>query len=126
MSTVEVGRYGRTVNEVAGELGFDWHTVNNAVIAYGAPSMATPTGTVRLSPVGSDETLFCREGRWRAQVWSTSVVDVDRRAAVCWLWLGSSAGAPRPESAHAITLPDPVERGGARGYPAWDRNVMLR
>ncbi len=33
--TEQVGRYGRTVNEVAVELGCDWHTVNDAVIAYG-------------------------------------------------------------------------------------------
>ena len=33
--TVQVGRYGRSVTEVAGELGCAWHTVNDAVIAYG-------------------------------------------------------------------------------------------
>ena len=33
--TIQVGRCGRTVNEVAQELGCDWHTVNDAVIAYG-------------------------------------------------------------------------------------------
>ncbi len=34
--TEQVGRCGRTVNEVAVELGCDWHTVNDTVIAYGA------------------------------------------------------------------------------------------
>jgi hypothetical protein len=33
--TLQVGRHGRTVNEVAGELDCDWHTVNDTVIAYG-------------------------------------------------------------------------------------------
>ena len=33
--TEQVGRHGRTVNEVAGELGCDWHTVNDTVIVYG-------------------------------------------------------------------------------------------
>ena len=33
--TEQVGRWGRTVNEVAVELGCDWHTVNDTVIAYG-------------------------------------------------------------------------------------------
>ena len=33
--TEQVGRYARTVNEVASELGCDWHTVNDTVIAYG-------------------------------------------------------------------------------------------
>jgi hypothetical protein len=33
--TAQVGRLGRTVAEAARELGCDWHTVNEAVIAYG-------------------------------------------------------------------------------------------
>lgn len=33
--TEQVGRDGRTVKEVAVELGCDWHTVNDAVMAYG-------------------------------------------------------------------------------------------
>ena len=35
--TSQVGRLGRPVAEVARELGCDWHTVNDAVIAYGTP-----------------------------------------------------------------------------------------
>jgi hypothetical protein len=31
--TEQVGRHGRTVNEVAGELGCDWHTINDTVVA---------------------------------------------------------------------------------------------
>jgi transposase len=34
-ATLQVGKYGRTVSEVADELGTDWHTINDAVIAYG-------------------------------------------------------------------------------------------
>jgi transposase len=33
--TEQVGRNDRTVNEVAVELGCDWHTINDTVIAYG-------------------------------------------------------------------------------------------
>jgi len=33
--TMQVGRHGRTVNEVATELCGDRHTVNDTVIAYG-------------------------------------------------------------------------------------------
>src|SRR3989304_10002542 len=33
--TFQVGRLGRTVAEVARELGCDWHTINDPVIAYG-------------------------------------------------------------------------------------------
>jgi transposase len=35
-ATCQVGRLGRTVVEVARELGCDWHTVDDAVMAYGA------------------------------------------------------------------------------------------
>jgi transposase len=33
--TEQVGRFGRTVNELAVELSCDWHTVNDTMIAYG-------------------------------------------------------------------------------------------
>ena len=57
--TDQVGRRGRTVNEVARELGCDWHTVNDAVIAYGTALIdATPTGSAQVDALGLDETLF--------------------------------------------------------------------
>jgi hypothetical protein len=31
--TVQVGRHGRSVTEVADDLQCDWHTVNDAVVA---------------------------------------------------------------------------------------------
>jgi hypothetical protein len=39
VATVQVGRLDRTVNEVAGKRGCDWHTVNDAVVAYGEASL---------------------------------------------------------------------------------------
>ncbi|GAC1386994.1 MAG: ISL3 family transposase [Acidimicrobiales bacterium] len=72
----QVGRLGRTVNEVAGELGCDWHTVNDAVIAYGTPLVDDPDRLGSPVALGLDETLFCRVGPRHRQVWSTSVVDV--------------------------------------------------
>ena len=41
--TVQVGRLGRTVAEVAAELGCDWHTVMDAVVAYGTALLAADT-----------------------------------------------------------------------------------
>ena len=38
----QVGRRGRTVNEIACELDCDWHTINDAVIAYGTPLVDDP------------------------------------------------------------------------------------
>lgn len=75
--TEQVGRWGRTVNEVAVELGCDWHTVNDTVIAYGQALVDDdPDRIGEVTALGLDETLFCRQGPWRRQAWSTSIVDV--------------------------------------------------
>ena len=75
-ATEQVGRHGRTVEDVADDLGADWHTVNDAVMAYGAALVddADRFGTV--AALGLDEVLFARQGQWRTQAWSTSIVDV--------------------------------------------------
>jgi transposase len=46
--TEQVGRHARSVNEIALELGCDWHTVNDTVIAYGTALVEDPKrfGTV--------------------------------------------------------------------------------
>ena len=44
--TEQVGRYARSVNEIAVELGCDWHTVNDTVIAYGT-ALVDDTRAVR-------------------------------------------------------------------------------
>jgi transposase len=75
--TAQVGRNGRTVNEVAVELGCDWHTINDAVIAYGTPLVDDPDRIGSPTALGLDETLFVRVGEWHRQLWSTSIVDVE-------------------------------------------------
>jgi transposase len=75
-SCAQVGRLGRTVAEVARELGCDWHTVMDAVVAYGTPLVEDRDRIGEVSALGLDETLFCRRGRWRTQQWCTSIVDV--------------------------------------------------
>jgi transposase len=76
-ATEQVGRRGRTVNEVALELGCDWHTVNDTVVAYGSALVDDDPGRIG-SPtaLGLDETLFVRIGPRHRQCWSTSIVDV--------------------------------------------------
>jgi len=76
--TAQVGRWGRTVNELAVELGTDWHTINDAVISYGTPLIDDPARIGSVTALGLDEVLYARIGRWRRQVWSTSIVDVGR------------------------------------------------
>ena len=41
-STLQVGKYGRTLSEVDDELSCDWHTINDAMIAYGSVLVDDP------------------------------------------------------------------------------------
>ena len=75
-ATFQVGRYGRTVSEVAHELGCDWHTINTAVIAYGSLLVDRPERIGVVEALGLDEVLFSRRGEYRHKQWSTSIVDV--------------------------------------------------
>lgn len=103
----QVGRYARSVSEVADGLGCDWHTVNDAVVAYGEALIDTDGDRIPIvRALSLDETLFKREGRWRTQRWSTQLVDArtgqllnvvqgrDSSAPAAWLadrdpeWLG--------------------------------------
>jgi transposase len=75
-ATVQVGRHGRSVSEVAADLGCDWHTVMDAVVLFGEPLIDDPARYGEVTAVGLDETLFARVGEFRQQCWSTQIVDV--------------------------------------------------
>jgi transposase len=75
-ATIQVGRHGRAVSEVAADLDCDWHTVMDAVVVYGQPLIDDPHRFGAVSAVGLDETLFARVGPFRRQLWSTQIVDV--------------------------------------------------
>jgi len=92
--TGQVGRDGRSVAEVARELGCDWHTVMDAVTAYGTPLLdhADRVGTV--TALGLDETLFARTGMKKTRSWCTSIVDVHRPAQLLDVVEGRSSTAP--------------------------------
>ncbi len=83
--TEQVGRYARSVNEIAVELGCDWHTVNDTVIAYGTALVADPERFGTVEALGLDEVLFARIGSWHRQEFSTQIVDVGVGAS-CWTW----------------------------------------
>jgi transposase len=95
-ATWQVGRLGRTVNEVARELRCDWHTVNDTVIAYGAVLVDDPDRIGPVAALGLDETLFCRRGHWHRQEFATSIVDVSpgRPAQLLDVVEGRSAAGP--------------------------------
>jgi transposase len=62
--TEQVERSARSVNEVATELGCDWHTINDAVVSYGTALVDDdPDRFGVVSALGLDEVLFARTGR---------------------------------------------------------------
>jgi transposase len=76
-ATAQVGRSARTVSEVARELGCDWHTVNDTVVAYGTALVDDdPARYGAVTALGLDEVLFVRLGRFGRQHFSTQFVDV--------------------------------------------------
>ena len=77
-ATREVGKFGRSVNEVALTLGCDWHTVNDAVIAYGAALIEHPERFGTVTALGLDETGFVRLAPYYRTSFITSIVDVGR------------------------------------------------
>ena len=77
-ATLQVGRHGRAVADVARDLGCGWHTVMDAVIAIGEQLIDHPDRIGNVNALGLDETLFARVGKFRRQLWSTQIVDVRR------------------------------------------------
>ena len=75
-ATFQVGYHGRTVAEVAADLGCDWHTVMDAVVVYGLPLINDPARIGAVSALGLDDALFGHHGPLRRQLWSTQIVDV--------------------------------------------------
>jgi transposase len=78
-ATRQVGRFARSVSEVAKDLGCDWHTVNDTVIAYGEALLEADEdrfGTV--AALGIDEVLMTRVGPYHRPTFSTQLVDVER------------------------------------------------
>ncbi len=93
-ATEQVGRHGRSVNEVAKDLGCDWHTVNDTVCDYGEALVDDPDryGTVRA--LGMDEVLFVRRGTYRKKEFTTQLVDVEG-AQLLDIVPGRSGDAPK-------------------------------
>ena len=129
--TFQVGCHGRTVAEVAADLGCDWHTVNDAVVTYGAKLVDDPDRIGTMTALGLDETLSVKRGKRRTKQWSTSIVDVGagqqldvvegRDAAPAVRWLAERGQEWRDQIAYA-TL-DMFERLGQQaGIEALDKS----
>lgn len=78
-ATEQVGRCARPVSDIARELGVDWHTINDTVIAWGEALLEADVDRVGdVAAVGLDETLAVRQGPYRHKVWATTIADVGR------------------------------------------------
>ena len=107
----QVGRHGRTVAEVAQDLGCDWHTVNRAVVGYGLALVDDPDRIGPITTLGMDETAFVRVGPYKRRLWSTQLVGDNqlldlvqgRDAAPVCLWLAARPAAWR-EAIEWVTL----------------------
>ncbi len=74
-ATERVGRCDLPVSDVADELGAGWHTVSNAVIAYGEALIDADEDRIgAVEAVSLDKTLLGREGDRIHKRWSTQIV----------------------------------------------------
>nr|WP_253282293.1 ISL3 family transposase [Arcanobacterium phocae] len=74
-ATRQVGM-GRTISEVAAELGCDWHTINHSVTIYGQALLdADRKRLSQTSAIGLDETSFVRLNK-RPTQYVTTLCDV--------------------------------------------------
>ena len=77
--TEQVGRNARSVSDVARDLSCDWHTVNNAVLAYGTALVDDdPHRSGEVNALGLDKVAFAKLAPWKRVQFSTSIVDVRR------------------------------------------------
>jgi len=75
--TYQVGKCARSVNELARELGCHWHTINDAVVAFGEALLDDDSNRIGVvHALGLDEVLFVRLGTWHRKFFTTSIVDV--------------------------------------------------
>ena len=81
-ATAQVGG-GRTVSEVAAELGCDWHTVNDAVTTYGKALLGADRKRLdKTSAIGLDETSFVKVGARAYRDYATTVADVENHQMI--------------------------------------------
>ena len=92
--TPQIGENARSVQEIASELGCDWHSVNDTLLRYGEALIDVDrTRFGVLEALGLDEVLFVREGPYRRLSFSTSLADV-RNGQLLDVVPGRSGAAP--------------------------------
>ena len=81
-STRQVGELGRSVAEVARELGVCWWTVMDAVVLHGTPLVEHPARVGPVRALGIDETNYQAATREHATIFATGLVDLERRMLI--------------------------------------------
>jgi transposase len=77
--THQVGAHARSVAEVADDLGCSWHTVNDAVIAWGEALLDADLERIgEVEALGLDEVAFARLGERRRTHFATTIADTRR------------------------------------------------
>ena len=77
--THQVGAHARSVSEVAEDLGCNWHTVNNAVVAWGEALLEADTERIgSVEALGLDEVAFAKLGERRKLSFATTIADTKR------------------------------------------------
>ena len=80
--TRQVGELGRSVAEVARELGVCWWTVMDAVVLHGTPLIEDPARVGPVRALGIDETNYQAATREHPTIYATGLVDLDRRMLI--------------------------------------------
>jgi len=81
-STRQVGELGRSVAEVARELGVCWWTIMDAVLLHGTPLVDDPSRVGPVRAMGIDETNYQAATREHPTIYATGLVDLDRRRLI--------------------------------------------
>ena len=74
--TEQIGRFAWSALELARELGCNWNTVNDAVVAYGETLVDIPGRFGAVEVLRLDEVIYARRGPFHRQVFSTSITDM--------------------------------------------------
>lgn len=108
--TLQVGQHGRSINEVATELGCDRHIVMDVVV-YGSDLSDDLARFGNIEAIGLDATLMFPLEPWKQQQWSTQIVDVGRGQLLgCRRGVTGSVG----DAESVRPVPQSVRHGVAR------------
>ena len=95
--TEQIGRFAWSALELARELGCNWNTVNDAVVAYGETLVDIPGRFGAVEVLRLDEVIYARRGPFHRQVFSTSITDMGTDRLLT-SFLVTAVGAPGSDS----------------------------